>query len=308
MTVLDDRDEFLHTPERSPTWQENYFFIGRDDSTGTIVYLHLERVPGRGEVEAKAFVELGGNRCSAMVVHPGDDCFDIPGVRLAVEEPFSRWQVAVNLMGEADEASDWAAEKLTGPVPFGFDLKITSTLGPTDWASSGAALGRPDIILDHYEVPCMWSGSVWCGNSRVSATGLLVRDHSWGPRDLATFEFAFWTPMVFGEATAFISGVTMLVGGHYAGFTYIDTGSGAVLHEQPWVRLAGFPERHGYGSASWRCPADGDHPDEQVEIEVRSHVPVCYPGMGDGHYINDALGVATWGARTGLGIVELNRH
>ncbi|MDA4105784.1 hypothetical protein MHOL44478_00675 [Mycobacterium holsaticum DSM 44478] len=304
--MLADNDEFLHTPDASPIWQENYFFVGRDDSTDTVVYLHLERMPSRNEVEAKAFVEVAGNRCSAVVAHHGDDCFDIPGVSVAVEQPFRRWRVAVNLAGEDDGPGGWAAERTDGPTRFGFDLEVTSTLAPTDWGPAAAALGRPDVILDHYEVPCVWSGTVWCGDSQVSATGLLVRDHSWGPRDLATFDLAFWTPMVFADATMFISAVTMLVGGRHVGFTFIDTGSGAVLFEQPWVRVAGFPERRGYGSASWRCL--GADREERVEIDVASHVPVRYPRMGDGHYFNDALGVATWGAHQGLGIIELNRH
>jgi len=303
--MLDEQDEFLHSADGSPIWQENYFFLGLDTS-GTIVYLHLERFPDIGEVEAKAFVELSGKRCSAMVTHHADNCFDIPGVNLAVEKPFARWHVSADLMGDTNEPNGWAAEQSKGSTPFGFELEVTSTLGPTDWATAGAALGRPDIILDHYEVPCAWSGMVWCGDIRVAAHGLMVRDHSWGPRDLAGFDLAYWTPMVFDDATAFISGVTILFGGRYVGFTYIDTGSGATLFEQPWVRLAGFPERRGYSSASWRCL--GADREEQVEIDFRSHVPVRYPRMGNGHYFNDALGVATWGNRTGLGIVELNRH
>jgi hypothetical protein len=303
--MLQPGDEGQHPPGDHPRWQENYILLGWDEERSAAVYLHLGRIPAAGRVEVKMAAALGGRRASATVHHAGDSCFDLPGVKIDVVEPFRHWHVAVDARGAVDEFGGWVAEQPTGDVRFGFDLDVTSELGPADWTAATTALGLPDVILDHYEVACRFSGSLWCGDHRADVSGLLIRDHSWGPRDLARFDLAWWTPAVFDDATAFVSGVTILAGGRYRGFTLIDTGDGPQLGPEPWVRIAGFPEPYRFSAAAVLIPGAGGG--DRIDFECRMPFPVRYPEMGEGSYICDVFSVATWGDRRGFGTVELNR-
>lgn len=303
--MLHPVDEGQHPPSDHPRWQENYILLGWDDERRAAVYLHLARFPAAGRVEAKMAVALGAGRASVKVDHAGDSCFDLPGVKIDVVEPFRHWRVVVDALGAEDDSAGWIAEQPSGDVRFGFDLDVTSSLAPTDWRAATEALGQPEIILDHYEVGCRFRGSLWCGERRADVGGLLIRDHSWGPRDLAKFDLAWWTPAVFDDATAFVSAVTILAGGRYQGFTLVDTGEGARLGPEPWVRIAGFPEPNRYSSASVLLPGDGGW--DRLEFDCRMPFPVRYPEMGAGHSICDAFSVARWGDRRGFGTVELNR-
>jgi hypothetical protein len=177
--MLQPADEGQHPPGAHPRWQENYILLGWDDERSAAVYLHLARLPATGRVEAKLAAALGGDRASVTVDHAGDSCFDLPGVKIDVVEPFRHWRVAVDTRGAADEPAGWVAARPTGDVPFGFDLDVTSTLAPTDWADATRTLGWPEIILDHYEVACRFRGTLWCGARRAEVAGLLIRDHSW---------------------------------------------------------------------------------------------------------------------------------
>jgi hypothetical protein len=112
---------------------------------------------------------------------------------------------------------------------------------------------------------------------------------------------------VFDDATAFVSAVTILSGGRYQGFTLIDTGEGAKLGPEPWVRIAGFPEPNQYSSATVLLPGAGAGGGDRLEYDCRMPFPVRYPEMGAGHYICDAFSAVTWGTRRGFGTVELNR-
>lgn len=303
--MLQPGDEWQHAPGDHSRWQENYILLGWDDERAAAVYLHLGRIPARGRVEARMAAALGGRRASVRVGAAGDSCFDVPGVKIDVVEPFRHWHVTVDAWGVDDESGGWVAERQAGDVRFGFDVDATSVLAPTDWTAATDALGLPEIILDHYEVACRFAGTVWCGDQRADVAGLLIRDHSWGPRDLATFDLAWWAPAVFDDATVFVSAVSILAGGRYQGFTLVDTGSGAQVRPEPWVRLAGFPEPYRFSSASVLLPRDGGA--DRLDYECRLPFPVRYPEMGRGSYICDVFSVVTWGDRRGFGSIELNR-
>jgi hypothetical protein len=304
--ALGPADEGLHDPDPEPRWQENYFVIGWDEDRAAGLYLHLQRIPARGVVEVKAAVTIAGEVVSERVTHAADDCFALPRLRIAVPEPFRHWAITYDGHGRAGGPDGWLATG-GGDISFGFDMELHSTLAPTDWSVAAARLGSPEILTAHYEVAATWRGELRAGGRVTDAAGLLVRDHSWGPRDFSKFDLAWWTPMVFDGATAFVTGTAVLRKGTWTGFALVDEGDGARVVPEHWVVVHGFPEVGGYSGATILSPGP-DGPPDRFEFEARTHFPARYPDFGADHVMNDAVGAARWGRRRGFGVLELNRH
>lgn len=305
-TLLIDDDERDHSPGPEPNWQENYFFLGFDEANQAAFYLHSARLPGRRTVEIKALAALGEHIVSVRRSDPAAANLAVPGLEAEVTKPFQRWHLGYSGTGTEAVAGTpgWLADG-PGDVPFGFSLDLESPVAPLDWAPVSVALGVPDILSRHYEAAGHWSGEVRIGGDRAPASGLFIRDHSWGPRDFALFDLAYWAPMYFPDTGAFFSATTILRNGRWTGFLLHDAGGHTEVALDPWMRIDGFPEPGGYDSAAILSPGSGD---SCFEFRRLLHVPCRYPEMGDGHVLDDMLSSVTWGDQQGFGVFELNRH
>lgn len=302
-------DELRHEAGSEPNWQENHFFVGYDTDHDAAVYFHTARAPRTRNVDLKVLVRVNGRTVSVKRTHQGNDNFEVPGVDEATFDPFRHVDLAYSDTGVEWSGDDgWVAEG-EGEHAFGFRVRFENTVGPVDYADAAASLGlAEDTVRDHYEVGGSWHGEVWIGDDRSEVSGLFVRDHSWGPRDLAKFHHAWWTPMYFPHVQKMFSGVKILRDGKWQGFLLEVDGDKTVVQSlDHFVLVDGFPEARGWESATVLALQDGKYP-QRYEFSRLLHVPCHYPEMGEGHFMNDMMSTVTWGEHTGFGICELNRH
>jgi hypothetical protein len=142
------------------------------------------------------------------------------------------------------------------------------------------------------------------GTDEIACDGWLVRDHSWGPRDLKNaVEMAWWWPTVF-EDGSYLTGVSVLRRGKWGGFVIEEKGDGPkVLSADPWIRVHGREVVNGFEAAGVLTNPDGG---ELYRYESRLHCPVYYETMGS-HRLDDVLSRVTGpDGKTGFGDVELN--
>lgn len=303
---LTPADEHQHPAGTEPNWQENYFFLGYDTGNAAAVYLHTARTPGKGEVDIKALVQVGGRTVSVKRRHHSGDNFAVPGVDEATFDPFRCVSLAYSDSGPEWAADGWVAEG-TGDHEFGFAVQFENTVGPVDYAEAVATLDIPaEHITDHYEVGGEWRGEVWIEGDRREVAGLFIRDHSWGPRDFASFHHAWWFPMYFPRAQRFLSGTSILSHGRWQGLLLEAEGDKTVVRQlDPFVRADGDPAARGYDTGSVLAYSDGE---QRFDFSRLLHIPCAYPEMAEGHIINDMMSSVSWNGETGFGIFELNRH
>ncbi len=303
--ALTDADECCHEPGPESNWQENYFFLGWDDASASGYYLHLVHEPVEGTVTTKALVSTAGRVVSTETVHRAESALSAPGLTAEVIEPYRVWRLRWAGTGTANTIDDpWYAEN-GGDEPFGFEVELRTQLPPADWRDAGRALGIPDEILtDHYESGAVQQGHLVLGGTRTPIGGLSIRDHSWGPRDFHGIEIGLWCPMVLTDATAMVSGMSILRDGRWQGFLLHCDESGVEISLDPWIRLNGFPEPRGYRGASVLDVQRG----LRYDLTETLSVPARHPSMGKDHLMNDMFGTVTIGDRRGFGVIELNRH
>lgn len=300
-------DEYVHEPRLGIRWQENCFLVGWDDEHRFGFYVHVERFADTGQAEVKTVVFGPAGIASVSESHRFGGLFDLPGFELAVVEPFSELRLRLDVKGHGGDTG-WLAPPGPGAVPIGVDAVLRNTLPPFDWRRGFEQFGIPGVEGSHYEVGGTWTGEIVVGSDVVAGSGLFVRDHSWGPRDLRDFSIAWWTPMVFDGGSAMISGISFLHRGHWKGITLVGDGGAveAVPHHQ--VDPAGSATPRGYGGATVLAARDSGEDTIRVSATARVHAPVEYPGFGPGYYMNDALCRCEWEHRQGFGLVELNRR
>jgi hypothetical protein len=284
-------DEFAHEPPAPipPGWQENWYLLGWDDSRAAGFSLHLGRIPGQERLAAKACVLAGGEVAVASIDAPLGPELKAPGLEIDID-PFRTWRVSL-------DAADGQGR------PLGFDVVVDSLLPPVDWREALASLMASGTERDHYEVGARFTGRLTMGASTVEASGLLVRDHTWGVRGYGALDEAWWTPMVFAEPEpAYFTGVSVRYGDRWIGTSIaVDATGTRVLPAHEVVVTEGKAGPAGYGSVLVQAaPA-------VVSATVAAHAHVPYPEWAQGFWLNDAFCSAEWDGRRGFGIVELNR-
>lgn len=301
---LTGADEFRHTSTGEPNWQENYMFMGWDEDRQAGIYLHLGHLPDRGIVDTRVIVSVGDQVASAGVEHAAGECLGAPWIDADITDPMRRWRLRCSGTGvPGRDPEGWLASD-SGDLPVGFDIELESLVPPVDWTAAWSALQIPNIMTEHYEAGARWKGRVWIGGSEVACEGWLVRDHSWGPRDLKNaIELAWWWPTVFQDGS-YLTGVGVLRSGRWGGFVLQEKGDGPeLLSDDPWVRPGGLLTPDGFDQASMLTAPSGG---ELYTFESRLHCPVYYETMGS-HQLDDVLcRVTAPDGKVGFGDLELN--
>jgi hypothetical protein len=284
--MLAPTDEFAHEPPAPipPGWQENWYLLGWDDERAAGFSLHLGRIPGEDRLAAKACGLAGGEMASASIDAPLGAGLKAPGLKIDID-PFRTWRVALDTNG------------------LGFDVVVESLLPPADWREALASLMASGTERDHYEVGARFTGRLTVGGSTVEASGLLVRDHTWGVRGYDALDEAWWTPMVFaGPEPAYFTGVSVRYGDRWIGTSIaVDAAGTRVLPSHDVEVTTGEAGPAGYGSVVVRADP------VQVSATTAAHAHVPYPEWAQGFWLNDAFCSVEWDGRRGFGIVELNR-
>ncbi|MDQ2649306.1 MAG: hypothetical protein M3Z03_07115 [Actinomycetota bacterium] len=293
-----------------PGWQENLFFILWDDSHDTGFLAHLQRVPERGEQEARVVVVVEGAVASATIVGPYGPT-PVPGLDVDFVDPFRRLRVRLESSLTAGEGP-LGLLTLTagGDVPASVDLHLESDLPVVDFAgpldamvsqmatnAGGPQMGRQE----HYEQGGRWQGSFRLGERRVSGQGLFVRDHSWGIRHERQDFKAFWTASCLDRGRVFCNAIGIPTGDRIVGIGAVADAEGVRFTTDVHARFRPEPGIASYDSVDVHFGAGID---TTLQSRTRRHVPIPLPHSGPGRYDNNAISSVLMEGKVGFGVME----
>jgi hypothetical protein len=311
--TLGPGDEWLHTPEAVPGWQENWIFVGLDAATGTGFYVHLGRLPDLDRYDVKVAVAVGGKVVSTSPSRPLEDAAkdDLagPGLEVAVLEPFRRWRVRYDGVGRPGLTDDLLCVDAAGEIPLQLDVTVEA-LGPAlDMAEGMRLLADQGNDGGHYEQGLRWRGTARAGGTTVDAGGLAVRDHSWGVRHLAGINGVWWAPMVFDEGPTQLGGIKLLAGGEAVRFAFRQDGPGPLGAFRHFaLDIADADHATGWDRTRLRYGDPGEAGSLEVTAVRCLRLPIAYPeGWGMPFVSDETLCTVTLDdGRSGFGIVEWN--
>jgi hypothetical protein len=260
-------DEFRHEAENGVRWQENYVWHCWDAQRNCGWFLHLGRMHDEGMIDVRALVMIDGKATSATFQVGGDDCFGAPGLDVKVDLPLEKMRIRFDGKGAVGTTTDGFHGVLAGNIPFGFDVEMISDHPVVDWGVYTTNAGIDPLIAgNHYEQGARWRGKLWGAGKEIEAEGLLIRDHSWGPRQWQGKWWGLWLPMVFDGGRRFISGTAMADNGVWMTFTVLSDSNGVVnVSYDNWFTVTGPFVPRQYSSA--QVLRMGDDFTERYEYE-----------------------------------------
>ena len=291
-------------------WQENLFFICWDAEADTGLLLHVQRVPGRDEQEARVVVVVDGTVASATLT--GDyGPAPVPELTLQSLEPFRAWRVGVDAK-LVEGAGPLGLLTASGPgdVPVRVDLHLTSDLPAVDFAAGldaivghletnahGPQMGRQE----HYEQGGRVEGTLRIGDREARTRGLFVRDHSWGVRSEQQRFEAFWTASCLDDGGLFANAIGIPSGGRVVGVGAVADRDGV-----RWTTevAADFRPRAGIASYDEVAVTYGLGIERTLVARTRRHLPIPLPHSGPGRYDSNAISSVRMGDSTGFGVME----
>ncbi len=284
--MLAPSDEFAHEPPAPvpPGWQENWYLLGWDSEQAAGFSLHLGRIPGEDWLAAKACVLAGGETAVGSIDAPLGAELKAPGLEIDID-PFRTWRVSLETDG------------------LGFDVVVESLLPPVDWREALASLMASGTERDHYEVGARFTGRLVLGGTTVEASGILVRDHTWGVRGYGALDEAWWTQMVFADPEPdYFTGVSVRYGDRWIGTSIAVDAAGTPVLPAHTVEVTD----RSAGPAGYRSVVVRADP-AVLAATTAAHAHVPYPEWAQGFWLNDAFCSVEWDGRRGFGVVELNR-
>jgi len=130
-------------------------------------------------------------------------------------------------------------------TPFGFEIDVKQTLANGDWAlfkgvSSADAAGH-----GHYDTGISWSGELRLGGRVVRASGLGIRDHSWGPRNFREMYGVWFVGAAYDEGRSYFAGQCLHDENGLHGFSYRIDGDKVKLLPRPDFQVLQGTDRAG---------------------------------------------------------------
>jgi hypothetical protein len=310
--TLHDHDERFHVPPHDERrWQENLFFILWDTATRHGFMVHLQRVPALGWQEAQAVVSIGGTLGSATLRRPFQADAGVAEVAMTPVEPWREWRLQVGFDGAAGRGPlGFVFTEPSGPTPVEADLTIRSVLPPADFGQ--ALRGMVDALhtdpsgpqmthAEHYEQGGIWEGSLRIGDEEVTASGLFVRDHSWGPRNEQNDFKAFWTASCLDGGRVFCNAIGIPQADKVVGVGAVVDEHGARFTSEVAADYLPRPGVCSYDSSIVRY---GEGIDLELRGSTQVHVPMYLPHSGPRRYDNNAISAVTMNGKAGFGVLE----
>ncbi len=310
--TLQPADEGLHTPpEPVPAkWQENLFFICWDTDGGHGLLLHVQRAPGEDWQEAQLVMSIGGELASASFTAPFHPRVTPPQVSLRITVPFRSWQLSVEGRGHLDRGPlGFFATRPGGDQEISADLTLESSLPVADLAAGLSAIvsglrtdgtGPQMAPQQHYEQGGSWHGELRLGDRSVGASGLFVRDHSWGVRDEQRFQ-AFWTASCLDGGRLFCNAIGIPTGDRVVGVGVVVDESGVSFTDEVAARFTPAPGLLGYERATVEF---GTRISRVMSTRTLVHIPIYLPHSGPRRYDNNAISRVEMDGKRGLGVIE----
>ena len=211
---LDPRDDYPHTPEAVPNYNESMYFNAFDTASGLGLWLRLGNRPHEGHAEMSCCVYLPDGRVGFMHARPAisdNSAMDAGGLRIDVVVPFEHLQVRyvgeLLLMDDPLAMADpGSAFKRYPRRPALIELDFHG-VSPVHGGEIVTLDGQP-VTLDpehavyrgHTEQHMAVRGSVTVDGQRFDITaGTGYRDKSWGPRHWHSFYWYKWLPVTFSR-------------------------------------------------------------------------------------------------------------
>ncbi|MEW2581254.1 DUF7065 domain-containing protein [Streptomyces syringium] len=253
--ALASADEFQHPPGPDPRWQESYWFSAADHRNHCGVDAHLAHLPHEGCTEAQITVITPEGIVSLGARYAVDDPLAVPGLDADVRVPFEHWTLRYEGHGVDGPDSNGLYAQTPGEVPFGFSLDIHQPLPPADFQSAYTDTISPGVAHHHYAGAAVFTGELHCAGQRTPLSGLLVRDHTWGPRDW-TFDLMQGSLLALDQAQVFMAAASFLSAGHWSGVCVVHDKDGTHRLPAPWTRPGGLPVRDTWHSAEILVPGE----------------------------------------------------
>lgn len=287
-------------------WMENMYFGGWDDAQQAGFGVHLKLRADEKRAEIRAVLMMDGQIITLGGRHPihgtTGSTREYPGLQWTNLEPFRRWRIQVSgtglpvtqtggYMGLAGEQSP--------TIPFALDIEFDSEVLPFDWdLLSGGALAD-SAGKGHYDQGGTWSGHLQLGNKRIAANGLGLRDHSWGPRNFADMEVAWFGAFVYDAGAEYLAGLAVRKNGAWQGFSGLCNAREVKILPQPKVNVIAGGDGDGlYDAVTF------DWPDRRITTRTRLHIKM--PLLPERYLSNDAFSVMD-GSSTSTGFAFIER-
>jgi hypothetical protein len=287
VTVLEPQDEYTHTPDDAPNYNESMYLNAFDLDQEVGGWFRLGNRVNEGYAEMTVCIYLPGGRVGFMYRRPRietNEAMAAGGLRIDVVEPFEELHVSydgeVCLLDEPLQmAEPRTAFKENPHVPCTVDLTIRGMSpmygGRPQYEDGTEPATDPlsSFAKAHYEQHTTVAGTVTVGDETLHIDGFGLRDKSWGPRYWQAISWYRWLPMMFGPDLAMMLSV-------------IDTGpdreprqSGMVLKDGEYRKLVAVEidsdvDDDGNQTAM-RCRATTEDGDTyEVTGEVLSLIPL----------------------------------
>ncbi|MEW2580972.1 spirocyclase AveC family protein [Streptomyces syringium] len=304
--TLTPADEFRHEPGPDPRWQETYWMLAWDDVRDSGVLLHLARLPHDGYVEAQFTVIMSPNDVVSFGGrYAVDDALAVPGLDVDIHTPLESWTMRYEGKGirGADKYGLYA--QAPGNVPFGFSVDFRQLLPAADLGAIYTEAITSDMAPTHYAAAATFTGTVWCSGQPIPISGLLTRDHSWGPREWA---FDIQPGAVYGvldEGRTLITTASCVVDQQkWGGFSVIHDENGTRRSGDPWWRVIGPPIVDGFREAYMRFPDEEGVLEAAGKCSIAKWTPAC--SSGPNILWIDMISSLRWGDLTGSGSFMLS--
>lgn len=181
----DREDERPHAAGTALAWSETYGFAGFDPASGLGWLARAEVAPNQGflQVDLSCLLPDGGFIAARHVKSQSANTADLEaeGVRLAMEEPLSRWRITYDgpahslaSTGDASRRDAWHKSRLERLI---VDLVFAAELPPSAAASD---LGRATLGEGGFAQPGSVRGEIWVSGDRYDLRAHGSRTKTWG--------------------------------------------------------------------------------------------------------------------------------
>jgi hypothetical protein len=227
-------DELSHARGESALWSENYLSQAYFPQAEVGLWLHQCRpAHDRDLWEEITVIYLPDDRfllAKGAGLGRGEQGPWGAALRYRCEEPFVRWTKSFRGTARLVEGEEMRAGPLADGLSVGVDMETTwRGLGPAfDWDVSELTWAD---ARSHYEQHCAVTGRLHFGEEEIELDGSGIRDHSWGPRDVAGIGRHIWAHAQFPSGRSFMLFHHVAPDGNLVSHGLLDAGEGIVRAE-----------------------------------------------------------------------------
>ncbi len=190
---LDERDEYPHTPDASPNFNESVYINAFDNHHSVGGWLRLGNRPNEGYAELSVCLYLPDGKIACQFARPpiaGNDAFSAGGLTVAYQTENRGLDVSYRgelfVLDDPDILRNPRRMFDTSPrvsADIQWNVAPASPLhgGEPDDASQQTMYGR-DFSLGHFNQHIQAVGEIRVADAHWTFGGHGWRDHSWGPR------------------------------------------------------------------------------------------------------------------------------